>query len=92
MKLMKIDSVTFPVIERASASAWATTPRRSISFRTRSPAQLIIQVERVADARRELEAKGVRLEGPTDTLIDYCGVREAHTPADERSESCATTS
>jgi catechol 2,3-dioxygenase-like lactoylglutathione lyase family enzyme len=32
------------------------------------PAQLIIQVERVADARRELEEKGVSFEGPTQTL------------------------
>ena len=30
--------------------------------------QLIIQVERVADARSELERRGVRFEGPTTTL------------------------
>lgn len=29
---------------------------------------LIIQVERVDDARRELEAKGVRFEGETETI------------------------
>lgn len=37
-------------------------------FQSPDPAQLIIQVERVADARRELEGKGVRFEGPTETL------------------------
>jgi catechol 2,3-dioxygenase-like lactoylglutathione lyase family enzyme len=30
--------------------------------------QLIVQVERVEDARRELEAKGVPFEGATETL------------------------
>jgi CreA protein len=30
--------------------------------------RLIIQVERVEDARRELESKGVRFEGPTETV------------------------
>ncbi len=37
-------------------------------FQAPDPAQLIIQVERVEDARRALEAKGVRFEGPTETL------------------------
>ncbi|HEY3218369.1 MAG TPA: VOC family protein [Candidatus Limnocylindria bacterium] len=32
------------------------------------PSRLIIQVERVEDARKELEAKGVRFEGPTETI------------------------
>ena len=32
------------------------------------PSRLIIQVERVDDARKELEAKGVRFEGPTETI------------------------
>ena len=32
------------------------------------PSRLIIQVERVEDARRELEAKGVRFEGATETI------------------------
>jgi catechol 2,3-dioxygenase-like lactoylglutathione lyase family enzyme len=30
--------------------------------------QLIIQVERVDEARRSLEAKGMRFEGPTETI------------------------
>jgi len=37
-------------------------------FQDPGPAQLIIQVERVSDARRELEAKGVRFDGATETL------------------------
>src|ERR1043165_2722497 len=37
-------------------------------FQDPGPAQLIIQVERVSDARRELEAKGVRFDGATQTL------------------------
>lgn len=37
-------------------------------FQEPGPAQLIIQVERVEDARRELEQKGVRFEGATETL------------------------
>jgi CreA protein len=32
------------------------------------PPRLIIQVEQVEDARRELESKGVRFEGPTETV------------------------
>ena len=32
------------------------------------PARLIIQVERVEDARKELEATGVRCEGATETV------------------------
>jgi len=37
-------------------------------FQDPGPAQLIIQVERVDEARRELEQKGVRFDGPTQTL------------------------
>jgi CreA protein len=37
-------------------------------FQETGAPQLIIQVERVADARKELEAKGVRFEGATETL------------------------
>jgi len=37
-------------------------------FQDPGPAQLIIQVERVSDSRRELEAKGVRFDGATETL------------------------
>lgn len=43
------------------------------------PARLIIQVERVEDARRELEAKGVRFEGPTETVPEigrFAGFRD----------------
>ncbi len=51
--------------------------------------RLIIQVDRVDDARLELERKGVKFEGATETVegigkfagLDYCGVREAHTPS-----------
>ena len=91
MKLMKIDSVTFPVKDYAKSAKWYTDTlglseiwrmddRKGVGFgvgdnsatinlfQDPAPAQLIIQVERVADARRELEAKGVRFEGPTETL------------------------
>jgi catechol 2,3-dioxygenase-like lactoylglutathione lyase family enzyme len=37
-------------------------------FEEPGPARLIIQVERVEDARRELEGRGVRFEGPTETV------------------------
>jgi CreA protein len=37
-------------------------------FQESGPAQLIIQVERVADARAELERKGVRFDAATRTL------------------------
>lgn len=37
-------------------------------FQDPGPAQLIIQVDRVEDARRELEKKGVRFDGATQTL------------------------
>jgi catechol 2,3-dioxygenase-like lactoylglutathione lyase family enzyme len=37
-------------------------------FEEPGPSRLIIQVERVEDARKELEAKGVRFEGPTETI------------------------
>jgi catechol 2,3-dioxygenase-like lactoylglutathione lyase family enzyme len=37
-------------------------------FQRGDPAQLIIQVERVEDARRELEGKGVTFESATTTL------------------------
>lgn len=37
-------------------------------FQEPGPARLIIQVDRVEDARRELEGKGVRFEGPTETV------------------------
>lgn len=37
-------------------------------FEQPGPAQLIIQVERVDEARRELERKGVRFDGETQTL------------------------
>ena len=37
-------------------------------FQDPGPAQLIIQVERVDEARRELERKGVRFDGDTQTL------------------------
>ncbi len=43
------------------------------------PARLIIQVERVDDARRELEAKGVLFEGPTETVPEigrFAGFRD----------------
>ena len=37
-------------------------------FQEPGPSRLIIQVERVDDARRELEGKGVRFEGATETV------------------------
>ena len=37
-------------------------------FEEPGTARLIIQVERVEDARRELERKNVRFEGPTETI------------------------
>ena len=37
-------------------------------FQQSDPAQILIQVERVDDARRELERKGVRFDGPTQTI------------------------
>jgi CreA protein len=37
-------------------------------FEEPGPARLIIQVERVEVARRDLEKKGVRFEGPTETV------------------------
>ena len=37
-------------------------------FQENTPPQLIIQVERVDDARRELERRGVGFEGPTTTI------------------------
>jgi catechol 2,3-dioxygenase-like lactoylglutathione lyase family enzyme len=37
-------------------------------FQQTGTPQLIIQVERVADARKELESRGVRFEGATETL------------------------
>jgi catechol 2,3-dioxygenase-like lactoylglutathione lyase family enzyme len=37
-------------------------------FQEPGPARVIIQVERVDAARRELEGKGVRFEGPTETV------------------------
>jgi catechol 2,3-dioxygenase-like lactoylglutathione lyase family enzyme len=37
-------------------------------FQEPGPARLVIQVERVDVARTELEAKGVRFEGPTETV------------------------
>ena len=43
------------------------------------PSRLIIQVERVEDARRELEAKGVRFEGATETIPEigrFAGFRD----------------
>ena len=58
-------------------------------FQETGEPRLIIQVERVEDARAELERKGVKFEGATETVegigkfagLDYCGVREAHTPS-----------
>lgn len=103
MKIVKVDSVTFPVKDDAKSAEWYTRTlglaeiwrmedRHGVGFgigdnsatlnlmRDSGTPQLVLQVERVADARRELEAKGVRFEGPTERL-DYCGVREAHTPS-----------
>jgi catechol 2,3-dioxygenase-like lactoylglutathione lyase family enzyme len=37
-------------------------------FAGQRAAQLIIQVDRVEDARRDLESRGVHFEGPTETL------------------------
>jgi catechol 2,3-dioxygenase-like lactoylglutathione lyase family enzyme len=37
-------------------------------FQQEGPAQLLIQVERVDEARRELERKGVRFDGETQTI------------------------
>ena len=48
-------------------------------FEEPGPARLIIQVERVEDARRELEKKGVRFEGPTETVPEigrFAGFRD----------------
>jgi CreA protein len=48
-------------------------------FQEPGPAKLIIQVERVEDARRELEAKGVRFEGATETVPGigrFAGVKD----------------
>ena len=37
-------------------------------FEERGAPQILIQVERVADARADLERKGIRFEGPTETI------------------------
>jgi CreA protein len=91
VKIMKVDSVTFPVKDYVKsakwysdtlglAEIWRMDDRKGVGFgvgdnsatinlfQDPAPAQLIIQVERVADARQELEAKGIRFEGPTQTL------------------------
>jgi catechol 2,3-dioxygenase-like lactoylglutathione lyase family enzyme len=91
MKLMKIDSVTFPVKDYAKsakfyadtlglAEIWRMDDQKGVGFgvgdnsatlnlfEEPGPARLIIQVERVEDARRDLEKKGVRFEGPTETV------------------------
>ena len=48
-------------------------------FQEPGPARLVIQVERVDVARTELEAKGVRFEGPTETVPEvgkFAGFRD----------------
>lgn len=91
MKLMKIDSVTFPVRDYAASAKfyaetlglpeiWRMDERKGVGFgvgdnsatinlfQDPGAAQLLIQVERVDDARPELEKKGVRFEGPTEKI------------------------
>ncbi|TMB71866.1 MAG: VOC family protein [Chloroflexi bacterium] len=91
MKIMKVDSVTFPVKDYAKSAKWYSDTlglpeiwrmeeqkaaglgvgdnSATINlFQESGPAQLIIQVERVDDARKELERKGVRFDAPTRAL------------------------
>jgi len=91
MKIMKVDSVTFPVKDYAKSAKWYADmlgleeiwrldDQKGVGFgvgdnsatinlfQSGDPATLIIQVERVADARPELERRGVRFEGETQTV------------------------
>ncbi|TMB62494.1 MAG: VOC family protein [Chloroflexi bacterium] len=91
MKIMKVDSVTFPVKDYAKSAKWYSDTlglpeiwrmeeqkaaglgvgdnSATINlFQESGPAQLIMQVERVDDARKELERKGVRFDAPTRAL------------------------
>jgi catechol 2,3-dioxygenase-like lactoylglutathione lyase family enzyme len=91
MKIMKVDSVTFPVKDYAKSAKWYSDTlglpeiwrmdeqkaaglgvgdnSATINlFQESGPAQLIIQVDRVDDARKELERKGVRFDAPTRAL------------------------